>query len=301
MDSSSQSILQVGLMSLPTELLVYIASRLRESKDLMCLSLTCKIFHDIMMGNMVAWSSHAKKLGYAKGIILPSMNLLSKAYLVLWVVEREKGDNPCRSIPIVGIKYNVTDPVVLRNIALPSQILKEFKSRLNVITTAPYPYYTSHEKEIWGEFKTMTSLSDQEIYKRARSRWAIGPLGCNRSHLVILEYMIQHCFSAEILLKGRTLSPGADPLKEDTIKLKFETGICGMAMSALLAELKCRAYHVGSIQDVFGDLIAIFPSVSKQMKRTTIQNLRKQYIAIDATEKPWCLCKLLVPPSLLFP
>ncbi len=297
MNGSSQNILQVGLLSLPTELLAHIAGMMRESKDLMCLSLTCKVFHAIMMGNVAVWKSQAKRLGYDKGITMPTMNLLSKAYLVLWVVENK----PFRPIPIVGITYNVTDPVLLRNIALPPEILEEFKSRINAITTAPYPYYTKKGKEAWGEFKTMTSLSDQEICEQVRSRWAIGPLGNTCSHLVILEYVIQHCFSAKVLPKGRILRQGSKPLSENTILLGFETGICGMAMSALLAELKCRAYYIGlnlSIEDTFGNLIILFPSVSGRHKRKAIRKLRKLYVAIDATKKPWCLCKPLLPPSL---
>ncbi len=337
MNDSNQRVLQVGLMSLPTELLEHIASMLRESKDLMWLSLTCKIFHVMMMGNVAVWRSQAKKLGYAKGIIMPTMNLLNKAYLVLWVVESKRGHR-FRPIPIVGITYNVTDPVELRNIALPPQILKEFKSRINAITTSPYPHYTKKEGEIWGEFKTMTSLSDQKILKRACSRWAIGPLGVNdnRSHLVILEYVIQHCFSAKILSPQDSLAChgkckncemavprfalvkiGSDvyhqscahaakieSLLKDEILLVFETGICGMAMSALLAELKCRAYHIGlnlSIEDTFGDLIKLFPSVSRRGKRKAILELQKQYVAIDATGEPWRLCKLLLPPPPFFP
>ncbi len=341
-NNSSQRVLRFGLMSLPTELLEDIASRLRESKDLMCLSLTCKIFHAMMMGNVAVWRSQAKKLGYAKGIIMPTMNLLSKAYLVLWVVESKRNRKPFRPIPIVGIIYNVIDPVELRDIGLPPRILKEFKSRLNAITTSPYPHYTKKKGEIWGEFKTMTSLSDQEILKRACSRWAIGPLGINHrcSHLVILEYVIQHCFSAKILpaeipsLRDSTASQGTckicdgpvprfalvkcksniyhqscaylaglEPLLKHKILLAFEVGICGMAMSALLAELKCRAYHIGlnlSIEDTFGDLIKLFPSVSKRGKRIAILELRKQYVAIDATGNPWRLCKLLVPPPAPF-
>ncbi len=296
-DNNSQNILQFGLLSLPTELLAHIACMMRESKDLMSLSLTCKVFHAIMMGNVTVWKSQAKRLGYDKGITMPTMNLLSKAYLVLWVVERKKGQKPFRPIPIVGITYNVTNLVELRNIALPPRILKEFKSRINAIITS----YTKEEKETWGEFKTMTSLSDKEICEQVSSRWAIGPLGNTCSHLVILEYVIQHCFSAKVLPKGRILAQGTQPLLKDTILLGFETGICGMAMSALFAELKCRAYHIGlnlSIEDTFGNLIILFPSISGRDKRKALLELRKLYVAIDATEKPWCLCKPLLPPSL---
>lgn len=221
-----------------------------------------------------------------------SMNLLSKAYLVLWIVRNTgKGAEKVpisRSIPIVGIVYDVADPVILRDIKLMPRILKEFKDRFDAVTTSPYPYHTN-EEETWGDFGTASNLSDKKIFKQAKSCWAIGPLGKHFSrHLVILEYVIQHCFSVVKM-----------PPPKSQFSLLFEPRICGMALSAILAELKCRAYYIGSnlsIENKFGNLVMIFPSIASRGKRKAILELQKQYVDIDATEKPWCLVNPLVPP-----
>jgi len=274
---------QLGLMSLPAELLVHIASQLRNAKDLAALNATCFTFHNIISQEASVWVSHAKRWGYARGITLYSMNLLSKAYLVLWIV---RGVKIGRAIPIVGIVYDVVDPVILRDIKLTPGVLKEFKTRINAVTTCPYPHYAK-EEEIWGDFCNMTPLSDEEIFERAKSCWAIGPLGKNFHHLVILEYAIQHCFSVVKM--------------QSQFALLFEPTMCGLALSAIRLELKCRAYHIGlelSFEDKFGKLVTIFPSAAKnEGRKRAILELQKQYAAIDATKKPWCLINLLLPPK----
>lgn len=277
---------QLGLMSLPAELLAHIASQLRNVKDLAALNATCFTFHNIISREASVWVSHAKRWGYARGITFHNMNLVIKAYLVLWIV---RGGKTTRSIPIVGIVYDVVDPVALRDIKLTPGILKEFKTRINATTTCPFPHYTK-EEETWGDFCNMTPLSDEEIFEQAKSCWAIGPLGKNFNHLVILEYAIQHCFSVVKM----------QPSPEAQFVLLFEPTMCGLALSAILAELKCRAYHIGSklcLEDKFGKLVTLFPSVVKRGKRKAILELQKQYAAIDATEEPWCLINLLLPPK----
>ena len=278
-----------GLMSLPAELLACIASKLQNLKDLANLMLTNLVFHSILSKEPSVWVSHAKRWGYAKGITMRSMNLLSKAYLVLWIVRKKGAVQTERPMPIVGIVYDVADPVRLRGIKLMPRVLTEFKSRLNVIVTSPFPYHTKHENETWGKFETMTSMSDKKILKQAKSCWAIGPLGKNFYHLVILEYVIQHCFSVVKMTS------------KAQFRLLFEPSMCGMVLSAILAELKCRAYYIGSnlsIETAFGNLVLLFPSLGSRGKRKAILELQKQYVDIDASEKPWCLINPLAPPLL---
>ena len=279
----------LGLMSLPAELLTYIVCKLQNPKDLASLNATNVVFHSILSKQPSVWVSHSKRWGYARGITMRSMNLLSKAYLVLWVARKEGAVTTERPMPIVGIVYDVVDPVSLRGIKLMPRVLTEFKSRINVIVTSPFPYHTKHENETWGKFETMTSMSDKKILKQAKSCWAIGPLGKNFYHLVILEYVIKHCFSvAKISSKAE-------------FQLLFEPSMCGMVLSAILAELKCRAYYIGSnlsIENAFGNLVLLFPSLGSRGKRKAILELQKQYVDIDASEKPWCLINPLAPPLL---
>ena len=279
-----------GLMSLPAELLTYIMSKLENLKDLASLNATNLVFHTILSQEASVWVSHAKQWGYGRGITMRSMKLLSKAYLVLWIARGKTAAQTERSIPIVGIVYNVIDPVALRDIKLMPRVLRDFKSRINAVVTSPYPYHTKKKDEIWGEFETMTSMSDEEIFEQAKSCWAIGPLGKNFSHSVVLEYIIQHCFSVVKLSS------------KPQFGVLFEPSMCGIVLSAILAELKCRAYYIGSnlsIENVFGNLVIIFPSLASRGKRKAILELQKQYVDIDTTEKPWCLVNPLLPPPLL--
>lgn len=309
-------------LAMPGEILTQIATYLENPRDLSAVAMSCCRLRSIALGEPSIWVNLAKKLGYARGITGADMNNLSKTYLVLWSVFEVRNSGAHR-IPIVGLVHGVTDPVRLQDVSLTSRILRRFKRLIEDLARSfqepklllmlegsvsgegantsfeptPFPSNnsTTTTTTTTNVFKRMTTLSDSQIFERASAKWAIGPLGCEISHLEVLEYATHNCFTVVNRKRIKDVPDGGDPIKvSETLVLSFEIGMCGMALTAIHSELKQRAYYVGNdITHGFRGLVTACPAAMEKDDRVVVEKLRKQFAERDTDLEPWCSGALL--------